>query len=516
MALWDDLVKSALIGTERQPKPVAADGKLGEVLARIPTSDPTTAFLSTAATVRLYDQAGRRPPVAPASTSHPAPADDLPTIGSRTAHFLKMMIGGSEHASVLPEALDKIAASGKRVPAEMLPSLLEMARNLTAIRPPLMKVLGGRGRWLAAQNPAWAMFATAPSESGGDIVSQAEADESVWQTGGKAARVALLRSLRMTRPIRARLLLENTWSSETADDRAEFLRLFTVGLSSDDEPLLESALDDRGREVRRTAAELLSQLPRSALVARMTQRAAALLAWSAGRKPHVEVTLPPEPDKAAQRDGVELKPFQDGIGQKQWWLFQTIAAVPPSHWATAWGQTPQAILAAAKGEWADLLHEAWLVAADRFRDTDWAEALWGLDVPRRFRAPTGPERTGLSALSPARQAELLAARIRSDPDAGKNDSPTLALLRTLAIPWTEDLGRAVLDLARAAAGNAKLQGNWTLKSALPEFAAKMPTSLLGEAGAGWPTDAKSWDQWKSAVDRMIATLHFRHDFLATL
>ena len=41
----------------------------------------------------------------------------------------------------------------------------------------------------------------------------------------------------------------------------------------DDEPFLESALDDRSREVRQQAADLLTRLPDSRLALRMAERA---------------------------------------------------------------------------------------------------------------------------------------------------------------------------------------------------------------------------------------------------
>src|SRR5437762_1943286 len=77
-----------------------------------------------------------------------------------------------------------------------------------------------------------------------------------WETSPRAARELLLQQLRSTDPARAREQLAQTWETEGADERAAFLATFRTGLSLDDEPFLESALDDRSKVVRRTAADL--------------------------------------------------------------------------------------------------------------------------------------------------------------------------------------------------------------------------------------------------------------------
>ncbi|NEA81631.1 hypothetical protein G3I30_21765, partial [Actinospica acidiphila] len=96
----------------------------------------------------------------------------------------------------------------------------------------------------------------------------------LWQEGLFAERVTLLTALRSRDAAAARALLEETWATERAEDRLMFLDSLRAGLAPDDETFLERALADRSRNVRETAAELLSALPASALAARMAARAA--------------------------------------------------------------------------------------------------------------------------------------------------------------------------------------------------------------------------------------------------
>ena len=223
------------------------------------------------------------------------------------------------------------------------------------------------------------------------------------------------------------------------------------------------------------------------------------------------MTLPGEPDAAARRDGVEVKHPPGDVGQKQWWLFQLVAAVAPSTWSKAWGKTPEEILAASKGEWEDLLLEAWLTAADRCGDAAWAEALFPRDVTLKFTAGAEAKNV-LSSLKPDRRAALVAARLRADPNPFGDGSITLATLRAYRQPWTEDLARAALDAARAATAKPT-EGQWMFRTVMKEFAERMPPSLATEAAKEWPTATNDWDQWKSAVNDFLTLLQFRHDML---
>jgi hypothetical protein len=127
-----------------------------------------------------------------------------------------------------------------------------------AVRPGLRRLSaeagGARARWLARLNPDWT-FVTALTESGDDT----------WRLGGKSQRRGYLAALRARDPAAARELITQSWAA-AGPERVMFLSvLANQGLSLADEPLLESALDERDTEVRGWAAHLLARLPGSAL-----------------------------------------------------------------------------------------------------------------------------------------------------------------------------------------------------------------------------------------------------------
>jgi hypothetical protein len=507
--LWDDLLKAALLGTERQrPAAPAADGALGVVLSRVGNEPPDRALLAAAAAVSVYRRAGAIPPAD--ESARPAAGvvnNDVPQVSWRSGQHLQTMLAGT-HADVLPEWLLAAGAAGRRVPDVALPRLLDAARGNGDLREPLRTVLGKRGRWLAARNPDWSFAAE------GDLFGDVGDADEVWQTGQRAARVSVLARLRHADAARSRSLLESTWAQEPAEDRAKFLVTFRNGLSLSDEPFLEAALDDRSKDVRQVAAGLLARLSASQFVRRMTERAVPLLAWKPGKKPRVEVTLPAALDKGAGRDGVETKSSDPRTGQKQWWLRQILSAVPPATWAKRWGATPAEIVGAVrKSEFETVLLPAWAQAAARNVDAAWAEAVLSTEMATVLEHAGEQVVAELQAALPnARRESLLLEHL----SAGGDDDPMLPqLLRAHGGAWSPRLARAVVERVRAMVRRAGRGGSgyWTARTVIREAALRVPPAMFEELSKGWPEDAKDWHAWKGNADEFLAKVQFRRDML---
>ena len=517
--LWEQLVASAVLGIERRAfAPPPAAGALSDMIGQLDAADPAGALLAASAIVTLFQRNAQLPPHD--ETPLPAACDEdaLPACSPRAAHHLAAMLGGT-HRALLPEWLAALADSGRRAPAALLPDLLELGRAHADLRPAILPALDRRGRWLAAHNPDWSY---ASNEL--QVTSDESSDPplvTLWQTGSRPARLALLSELRTSAPALARELVESTWATEKADDRAAFLAALAVGLSMDDEPFLESALDDRGREVRQGAAELLERLPGSRRARRMLERALALLAWVPAEKPRMlglrqgqkarlAITLPDAYDQAMQRDGVEPRPPADrwGMGEKAWWLFQILRAVPPATWSRQFNLTPTELIAAAqRGEWQALLHDAWGAAAIAFQDAAWAESLLQAD-PRQAEL--------LAALPPARQEALLLDMLRGDVTP-LHKHPVLLLLRRTRHTWSAELTRAVLGAVRRHMRATNAGNDYQLRGAITEdFARRMPPAMLDEIAAGWPDGQEARERWQGVIDQLLIILQFRRDMLREL
>jgi hypothetical protein len=540
---WPDLVTAALLGTDRRP----------------PTDAPE--LLDLAALHAVRRRAGLRPgPAARPAGAGPggrsdgstdagasmgtdagagaaeAPADTRPPLPEAAARRLAMLLPGPDAPSsgagslaniseLLPQYLGAAAGHGYRAPAAQVPPLLDAARARSELRSDAVLLAGPLGRWLAERNPDWRYVLRTPLPGDGDRL-----DERLWHEGLFAERVTHLTRLRRRDPAAARELLRSGWSTERAEDRLLFLDALQERLTAEDEPFLESVLSDRSKNVRLTAAELLSTLPGSALARRMAERARVavrLTATAEGER--LTVHPPTDCDAAMLRDGIPAV-SPTGRAERAFWLSEILAATPLETWQQEFGP-PEAVLALPVSDtWAAELREAWSRAAVRQNDTGWARALLAHDPSAADPSADGtPDRTGggaaahtaahaaggaaklLGVLPPEERARWTAAYLdRHAPDA-HSLGEAFQLLVACPAPWPDPLGGAVLRaLARVADGGGY---PWSHSGVLgvaeralaPEAASELDVLAEGTGSA-----------WAEMFTRLAATLRLRATMLAEL
>jgi len=505
---WDDLVGSALLGTERR-RPAGIVGDAAEA---------AEGLLDAAAEAVVRRRAGVLPAVAGPRPGQAAD-DPRPPLPEAAARRLRMMLTGSGRGrqgaapnltELLPQWLAVARQRGWAVPHALLPELLDAARSRTDLRADALAVAGPRALWLAALNPDW-KFAL---RAGGGAVGAAAAaeDESararLWEEGLFAERVALLTAVRREDPAAGLDMLASTWRTERAEDRLMFMDALRTGLSPADEPFLEEALADRSRNVRATAAELLSALPGSALAARMAARARSCVSLTAEG---IAVEAPYECDAAMERDGVAPKP-PSGRGERSWWLGQLVDAAPLSTWTGRFGgRSPEEIVALpVLDDWQPDLHASWCRAAVRQRDAAWARALLG--PPPDGSGPVTPvgDPAKLLSILPAQERAVWVARFV----AAHGLSEAFQMLGACAVPWSPELGRAVIDALDIARDGGSYPWSFSGVMGLAERcldpAAADQVALLSattEESPGGSPGASAY--WSEAFQRLTSTLRLR-------
>src|SRR6188472_4372767 len=213
--LWQELVTSALLGTERRNSSVSSgDDALGKFLAKLDSQETEKQLLGAAAMLAVYRRAGALPQIDTTPLPEPCEPDEMPCCSGRAGQHLTTMLNG-QYAELLGEWLVTLAQAGKRVPEELLPAVLDLARGNPSFRLAVEPVLGKRGAWLAAQRSDWsAAFLLQPSEE----------DTSAWETGDRDTRLMMLAKLRTEgQAARARELVQEVWAREGADTRATFV-----------------------------------------------------------------------------------------------------------------------------------------------------------------------------------------------------------------------------------------------------------------------------------------------------
>ncbi|HLL14834.1 MAG TPA: DUF5691 domain-containing protein [Pyrinomonadaceae bacterium] len=513
MMVWEDILSTAAVGTERQEVVLApGDGELGRALHRLDPSDREGALLAAVALAALYRRAGFQPALDRQPLPEACAADEVPCCSDEAGQHLALMLEGG-FKEVLPEWLVALRKAGRRVPADHLPALLDRGRAEQSLRPLIINVTGNRGCWLATQNDEWRWA------SGG-------AAGDTWETGNRHERLFLLRALRETDPERARELLSSTWKSEVARDRLSFLEILLTGLNPSDEPFLSETLQDRSAEVRRMGGEILLRLSSSHLRETVSDKVGSLFSYHKPLlgKARIEVSLPGDPEKWQKENQVQLEVPATGavskhLGRKGWWLLHAVGWVPPMSWCRLWSRKPVEVLEAARNsEWKAAIIAGLITAAGRYGDAEWVEAILS---DRQLREENLREaNANLSELGSHLPAARLEALILDELAREKKglhvDHPALWLLLEHRQEWSGELSRAVVAGIKERIGGGRKNElmEWQLKAALKQFALYVLPALADELSADWPADADGW--WQDAVDEFQSVLRFRRDMLRAI
>jgi hypothetical protein len=485
-----EVLAAALVGTSRRPW--TGSSSLLDAAA----------VTLTARRAALTPATGRSGvPAAPAETS-PALPD---AAGRRLARILADGVpGGSQLAQeLLSQWLVAAAQRGGHVPPATLPTLLDAGRRNSIARPSIAQVAGRRGQWLAGMRADWRWLRdeeTAPA----DAPEATASSDDVWETGALGERLGHLTALRRITPDRARELVESTWAKESSDDRARFIGALRVGLSLDDDAFLDRALDDRRKEVREAALELLRELPGASLGVRMGERAQAAVQVE-HRRPGADrlvVTPPEELTAELRRDGVGATPAR-GTGVSAWLLEEVVAGAPLSIWSD-----PSTMLKLARGsDWELPLLHGWAKAATTQGNTAWATALLG-QASAGLREAV---RWDLHLVLPADELGRLAAEALRREDGMAN-----RLLALHSGRWPDELSVAVIETIAHRARTDR--HTWQLGELCRAAAVAMPPSYADPVGRlALQLDQEPADQSRvRPVADLARTLIFRREMFEEL
>ncbi|POP43987.1 hypothetical protein CHU32_15100 [Superficieibacter electus] len=502
MTLLNTLANQVIGGTEKRvPQIPVMDNAIGHLLSELTEqATPEQNVLRAAGILSLCEHAGWQPAQRENLTLTPAPAETREVIDDRGT--LQTLLNDAPQR-LRYQALTQVATSGMRPAPRLLPALLELGRKEKLLSPAVKAVLGERGRWLANLNPQWDWVCAIPDEN-----TAAEARERLTQDR----------------------------SDLHARERAALLDVLAQDLSSADEPLLDAFLCDRSKEVRLAAAEMLSTLPDSAYVARMTSRVSALLhekeetslllrlkkRLSGERVPEYQLDAPEQFADEWKQDALEEKKGAgERLGQRAWWLYQLIRAVPLRWWQQQLQATPAELLAwAANTDWQAVLLRAWLAATLRERNSEWAEAFVSL-------IPEGHINTNLAdvyidlfellALMPLAQRQERIFHQLVAFDVNKQKSIRLGNLcsqleRTLpleASPFDPQLAAQVVTTLHQWVQQKHAVYDYELRHAIGDIACLLPADMLDDVINHWPRDASQEPCCEEVLHRLSIVVAWR-------
>jgi len=445
-----------------------------------------------------------------------APQEHLAACPARAEAWLSLLLRGVHPSNLLEEWLLRLRRHGACLPPRFLPKLLETATRQPGFRPLVEPVLGERGRWLARLQPAWSWALPQPDTAG---------RTQLWETGTPEQRHAALQAWRTEDPAAARQALMDAWKTEAPEQRAALLAWFAVGLGPEDEAFLESALDDRRKEVRAEAQRLLARLPGSSLSRRMLARLLPLLRVERPLPgaPRLVLDLPAQLDKAALRDGVGAM-SHPGLGEKAGWVVDMLAAVDPATWPERFGCTPRACLALAENsEFAAVFVRGWTLAASHRAAhdpapgvRDWIRdlALWWIDAAPPLR-DTMPKRLLGDFVATFRDGRegIFTALLDALPNAWPTDASMLGLLQTLAnhgSGWAPGPSARLLQrLDTALRQFSPLPHPWHVEQLLPSLARAIDPATASAFIEHWRIDDDSRAEFNTFFD----IVRIRHEMI---
>jgi hypothetical protein len=497
MKLEPTLHKALLAGSARVPltPDSVAPPALQNLLARVPEA---SRLWHSIAAADLWQRAGFEPGKAAAFLDA---AGQDGAIAPRAAEQVLQLILRGIHPELLDNWLALARAAQASLPHACLVPLIELSLQRRALRAAVAPLLGERGRWLLAQNPAWSEAFAA------DVVQPGS-----WELGSLAQRVEALQALRRLDPAAALAALEADWAQEPADHRIALLPCLSSSLGLADQAFLERALDDKRKEVRAIAQQLLGTLPGSQLRERGKARLLALLNFE---RPKLTLLLPQECDKAMKRDGIGLQSHY-GVGEKAGWLQDMMCSAAPHFWSDHWQLTAREVIDLfAADEFRTVLLTGLAHAAGRALDADpgpaaiaWFVSMIGYSAPRGDLDLIHVLLPYLERLPLAEQERLVQGWL------GEASGPYAF---DYAMRWAEQHGALSAGLSGQLLGHIQQQ---MLAVPLPDYGTRarfktlaqvLDAAALAYAHAGWPPATwEHWPQWRELADELMETLNFRH------
>ena len=169
------------------------------------------------------------------------------------AHQVLHDIISIESITLIKFWLEQCMLKQKIVQPEFIPRLMDTGISHKELLDSVFTCCGKRGEWLAGFNENWKPVLPIT-------------EEEIWQTGTLDQRKKLLLDTRTDNPAKARQMLQEVWSQESAATKTELLKQLTTNQSEEDIEWLEQLQSEKSQKVKDVAIEILKTIPSSPIV----------------------------------------------------------------------------------------------------------------------------------------------------------------------------------------------------------------------------------------------------------
>ncbi len=232
MTYWNNLKKSALLGTEKMPlQAELLPQAVRAILDKTNINDREGYLLKAAAMVMIYEKSGQSPDNITLPEIAPANVENNTFCSNKAVFVLKSIVQSENFNPYLFDYfLDKCIERNWVLPESLLVEVLNKTNKKDFSK--VYQVLGVRGKWLTQFNESWQIPDTATDQ------------KMIWEEGKPAERKTLFANLREASPVEALDLLKRSWEQESANDRKDFINLLATNISIADEEFLNEKYDE--------------------------------------------------------------------------------------------------------------------------------------------------------------------------------------------------------------------------------------------------------------------------------
>jgi hypothetical protein len=529
MELWEQLTKAALLGTQKyNPDEVSLTAPIQTALGTHQQGDPEDKLLRKAVITMVYRQAGKEFPVV-TSTKYNASEPEVLPLCSREAIEILRRILYEKQDQLLEVFLQEMVRRQLRISPELIPALLDKAKEHKEIRQDVRVVIGKRGEWLSALNPEWQHFST---------VSLQEA----WQTGNLEIRKEVLLQLRKTNPAVARDWLLETWKSEKSTTKTAFLNLFSVHLSMADEPMLEQMLQEKARIVKEVAEKLLFRLKESRVLNRIWLEAHQCIKLVKkgnifrGNQANIQVEIPSTLPVILEQNGIiptkdkflshcqhiftahsTLRTFHHlvlaGLTEAESWLYQICLILPPEKWKQQFVLSDEELIQLLLNDEFSYLISALVNAAILHQDYGFIQAILPQYLQRNRFLSVHRDKSGYYL-----RFNLIDALPISEKQAyehelihllEQDDFQFYSYLEVYNYQWSHSMARAILKKIAEKCSSGKYYYHFYDPRQIQKLSQYLPPTICQEWEALQPPDEMGKARWQQATSLLFNTLDLK-------
>jgi len=493
--MWDELIKTALLGTERTNLPDSLEDLLKAFkLPQAPSSEEALLqLLSVYGAAKKTAVINTKVKFEKFETLLDDNACDIAATKS-----LKLILKGM-HAPALNEFLELLEQYQQVLPPTMLPDLFEEAKSNKKLWKDLKHLIGQRGEWLLAQNADWMHL-------GNQVV------EVDWKFASKEVRLLLLKYWRKNKPQKAIKSLESTWSEEDWKSKVEFLKTLEIGLSKKNEPFLKKGLTESRKEIRKIAGTLLLKIPDSEYSEQLFE---LLKKYITLKKVNIHIELPEEID---ERYGAivhfdKKKSLSKGI--KSLALGQLFSKIPLEKWEAHFQFEPKELVPMfLRSNERQVMGEHLINACFEQKNEKWIAPLlhYWLQEKSNLNFMSWKIKDLIPLLTDKTFNQLAMASLPKEPQLLGELVPLFIFLKNSTQHWDDDLSEKII--APLKEHISKIQSfnwsTWHYKELLQTATYRVNPDLLQRGlGDEWNLGNSGQEMWQPEIEQFLGGLKFR-------